>query len=274
MLKQLSLLLLFITLVSCDVTIVSASESHTEIKTQKIIGVLGAMPEEIQLIKEKAKNVIVHKLNEIMTIFEGELEGKKIIFAHSGVGKTFASSVVTTMIVQFKIEALIFTGLAGAMSESLGLGDVVIGKDVIDYEMDCRNFILPWDRNYQHKLGEIPFLNFRTYAGDEKLAEIAMKSNVGVKIHSGRIATGSEFVIQSRKQDLYDKFWKDLEYPLCLEMEGSAVAQICHVYKIPFILLRAISDTFKGDANQEFEKFLKIAAEHNNQMAVFIIKNL
>jgi adenosylhomocysteine nucleosidase len=160
------------------------------------------------------------------------------------------------------------------MSESLGLGDIVIAKDVIDYDMDCRNFILSFNPSYKHKLGEIPFSNLRAFPCDPKLMEIALKSNVEAKTHVGRIATGSEFVVQSRKQHLFDKYWKELENPLCLEMEGSAVAQICHVYKIPFLVLRTISDTFSGDANEEFDKFLKVAAEHNNAIALFILKNL
>eukprot|EP01080_Neovahlkampfia_damariscottae_P005324 gene5324-9134_t len=245
-----------------------------ELKTNSVIGVLGAMPEEIQLIQQKAKNVVTHKLNNFITIFEGEIEGKKIVFGNSGVGKTFASSVVTTMINQFQITSLIFTGLAGGMSESIGLGDIIIAKDVIDYEMDCRNFKLPWDETYQHKLGEIPFLQLRTFPCDKKLIDIAMKTKIEVSKKLGRIASGSEFVIQSRKKEIYDKIWKELEFPDCLEMEGSAVAQICHVYQIPFLLIRTISDTFKGDANLEFGKFLKVAAQHNNEMAIDIIKNL
>eukprot|EP01080_Neovahlkampfia_damariscottae_P011951 gene11951-5352_t len=241
---------------------------------KQTIGILGAMPEEIQLIQSEAQNVVEHKLNDFTTIYEGILENKKIVFGVSGVGKTFASSVVTTMIHKFHITTLIFTGLAGGMSEDNELGEIVIGKDVIDYDMDCRNFILPFDSEYKHKLGEIPFTKLRAFACDQKLIEIAMKSDTKVTKKIGRIATGSEFVVQSRKQEIFDKSWKELEFPLCVEMEGSAVAQICQVYNIPFLLLRTISDTFKGDANLEFGKFLKVAAEHNNSMALFIVKNL
>ena len=143
-----------------------------------------------------------------------------------------------------------------------------------DFFSCARNFKLPWDVNYEHKLGEIPFLNLRKFSSDQHLIDIAMNVKIEVNKTIGRIATGSEFVIQSRKQEIFDKFWKELEYPDCLEMEGSAVAQICSVYNIPFLLIRTISDTFKGNTNTEFGEFLKVAAKHNNQMVIEMIKNL
>jgi adenosylhomocysteine nucleosidase len=103
----------------------------SKVKSDQIIGILGAMPEEIVLIQSESKNVVTHKINEFITLYEGELENKKIVFGISGVGKTFASSVVTTMIHKFNITSLIFTGIAGGLR-----------KFLIFFQKQCQNHLV------------------------------------------------------------------------------------------------------------------------------------
>jgi adenosylhomocysteine nucleosidase len=129
--------------------------------------------------------------------------------------------------------------------------------------MNCKNFHLDFDMNYRHKIGEIPFLNIRVISCDQTLFKKASECKIedNVKVYKGRIATGSEFLNSDRKTEL-KSLWEECGNPLCAEMEGFAIAQICSAFKIPFLLLRSISDEVNGNASKDFHEFIKHAAKN------------
>lgn len=175
-----------------------------------------------------------------------------MVFAAAGVGMVSASSVTTTFIQVFKAEIVLFMGVAGGLKDELKIGDLVVATDVINYDMDVTNFFMPWNPEYQHKRGELPFVGLREFPSDPRLVELASGCACdGVDVHCGRIVSGSEFVVTSRKTEL-QPLWEALGNPWAVEMECAAVAQVCFVHQVPFLGIRSISDTTNGDANVEF----------------------
>eukprot|EP01027_Heterolobosea_sp_BB2_P001480 GEZU01002247.1.p1 GENE.GEZU01002247.1~~GEZU01002247.1.p1 ORF type:complete len:259 (-),score=60.37 GEZU01002247.1:174-950(-) len=246
-------------------------------------GIIGAMNEEIAKLQEHVTDRVDIVHNHYLTFTEGKLHGREVVFAKCQVGQIFAASVATTLITVFKVDAVIFTGVAGAMSEDLNVGDIVVGHDVICYDMNCKNFLLPWDMEYRHKLGEIPIIRtpegkaLREFLCTEHMIDLALKAPrpEGVKMKRGRIITGSEFLTSERKKELRALLEQEGTFGevSAVEMEGAAVAQICHVYNVPFILLRSISDSLHGDALVEFSTFVQSAADNLWSVVSYIVSN-
>ncbi len=231
---------------------------------QNKIGIIGAMPAEIAKLEENVQEKKVHKHNDLLTFVEGKIGKKEVVYAASNVGQNFASSVVTTLINQYHArKAILFTGIAGGLKENLQIGDVVVATDTINYNMNVKSYKLPWDPSYQHKIGELPFLKLREFKSDQRLVDLALQAPLkpGVRRVLGRVVSGSELITTERKKELSD-LWEELDFPEAVEMEGAAVGQICHVYGVPFLLLRAISDNLKGDASDDINAFTQDAANN------------
>ncbi len=230
---------------------------------QHPIGIIGALPEEIAKLKAHVQNQVATKHGNFCEVTRGVLHGKDVVFASAGVGMVFASITATIMVETYKVRAVIFTGVAGALSPALNIGDIVVGADVVNYDMDVTAFKLPWDASYVHKRGEVPFVNLLEYPGDSELVELAMNAPVkeGLRRVTGRIATGSEFLTSDRKKEL-SPVWKAVGDPIAVEMECAGVAQVCRSFGKPFLGLRAISDAVEGDANNDFNAFVQVAADN------------
>jgi len=214
-----------------------------------------------------------HKLGQFEFI-TGQLHGKELVVARSGVGVIYASSVATTMIQTYNATAIIFTGVAGGIKEGVKIGDIIVAKDLINYEMNCKNFFLAWDKDYRHKLGEYPFMKgLREFTSDSKLVQLAMEAPLGdskVRRKLGRIVTGSEFHNTARKKEL-GPVWEECGHPDAVEMEGVGVAQVAHAFQIPFVILRSISDNLEGDASVDFNVFAKEVAELLIPIVAYIV---
>ena len=147
-----------------------------------IIGIMGAMPDEVEQLCAKLENVTVEPYGGV-EYHKGTLAGKEVVVCCAGMGKANAAATTQVLITKFGAEKIIFSGIAGNMTSKIGIGDVVIGKTVLyhDAQLDmiCQN---------------PPFL--KEYTGDPALiaaAEAACKA-AGVKALTGRIATGDLFV--------------------------------------------------------------------------------
>jgi len=194
----------------------------------------------------------------------------------SGVGMVFAASAVTTMIAEFNATMVIFTGVAGGLKPGQEIGDLVLGAEVINYDMDCRSFKYPWDPSYQLKLGETPFTPWAyVYSADAHLLELAKAapSPDGNKIIVGRIASGSKFCDTNAKAEMEKTHWPHVGSPECCEMENAAVAQICRAYDVPYVSLRALSDLISGDAAADFNDFCERAADNLVPIVRYVVAN-
>eukprot|EP00617_Octactis_speculum_P026619 CAMPEP_0185769202 /NCGR_PEP_ID=MMETSP1174-20130828/53435_1 /TAXON_ID=35687 /ORGANISM="Dictyocha speculum, Strain CCMP1381" /LENGTH=254 /DNA_ID=CAMNT_0028454185 /DNA_START=21 /DNA_END=785 /DNA_ORIENTATION=- len=245
--------------------------------TRKVIGVLGAMEPEIALLKKHVTGIEEVKVNNNLSIFKGTYEEKDVVFASAGVGPIFAATTVSAMILSFKVEAVVFTGVAGGLKDGQKVGDIVIGTDCVNYDMDVTRFIPFPGCTFQR--GQLPFINWLEYAADPALLELARGAPLpdgfaekGSVVREGRIATGSVFVDVPAKQELVTMLANaGLGEPEAVEMECAAVAQVCRSFNVPFLGLRALSDTMEGDANEDFNAFTQEAADNLWPMVAAVI---
>ena len=213
------------------------------------IAIMGAMPEEIEPIIDKLDNVqtIVYGDN---TYYEGIYHGKEVVVAYSKIGKVFAALTATTLIEKFGCELLLFSGVAGAISDQLKIGDLIIANGLCQHDLDITAF--------GHPFGYVPEGNvcIPTDAGLRATAkEVAQQK--GLILKEGIIATGDQFVADvERKEWIAATFKAD-----ALEMEGASVAVVCNALNVPFFVLRAISDSADMDASFNFDEFLESSAK-------------
>jgi adenosylhomocysteine nucleosidase len=247
------------------------------------IGIMGALNEEIKMLKDEMKLTKEIKIAG-RVFYLGKLEGKEIVLVEAGMGKVNAAITSQLLITQFKVEKIIFTGIAGGVSPDLGIGDLVIATKVAqhDYGSIGSQGFFPF-RPGTLPVGEVNIesVYFKT---DEKLLNIAMSASDGItlnklpegtilsnegripKIVSGIIVTGDQFVVSKIKRKwLFETF-----NALATEMEGGAVAQVCEINNIPFLLIRSISDLANEDAEVNFNKFVDYAAKNS----VLLVKKI
>jgi len=230
-----------------------------------VIGIIGAMHEEIIELKKEMIDLKELKVAN-MVFYSGKLEEKNIVLVESGIGKVNAAICTTILIEKFSIKKLIFTGVAGGVNNKLNVGDIVISTDLIQHDVDATAF--------GAKYGEIPRMGIINFKADKDLIKIAedvsKKMFDDKNIMVGRILSGDQFISSTDKIT----WLRDTFHGECVEMEGAAVAQVCYVYKIPFVVLRAISDKADHSANVDFAKFVHIAADNSKNIVLGMLKNM
>ena len=199
---------------------------------EKIIGVMGAMPEEIRLLYEKMTDRGEETAAGV-TFYTGTLAGRRAVLCCAGMGKVNAACGAQLLITKFGAGALIFSGIAGNMTDKIGVGDVVIGKTLLYHDAERRMIAESWP-------------HLQEFTGDAAMiaAAEAACAEAGVKYIVGKIATGDDFVGDSAtKNAIAAKCAPD-----CVEMEGAAVAHLAAKYGAPCVVLRAMSDNADENA--------------------------
>ncbi|MFN3848470.1 MAG: 5'-methylthioadenosine/adenosylhomocysteine nucleosidase [Spirosomataceae bacterium] len=242
------------------------------------IAILGAMPEEVQLLESQLQNPKTKKILGF-SFKTGKLMGKKVVLAETGIGKVNAATVTTLLINQFKPKSIIFTGIAGAVNPSLNQGDVVIGSRLAyhDYGRLTDEGLLtnPTRNPFTKERNDLFFLSDSalvslSVSAIQKVDLQKVLQGVQPKIIKGTIVTGDTFVASAKATE---RFAKTLNAD-ATEMEGAAVAQICGQLKIPFLVLRSISDKANDKAPMDIQTFKKIAADNSAIMVKAILENL
>lgn len=192
----------------------------------KTIGILGAMPEEVDLIVMALENPREEQYGGVCYTI-GNKAGRTLVVCCAGMGKVNAASTTQVLISKFGAEGIIFSGVAGNMSTAIGIGDVVIGKELQYHDAEPRMLA-------QSAPGTA------VYLADPLLVDAVEEGCrlTGVRYLVGRIATGDQFVGDAETKDRI----KALCHPDCVEMEGAAVGQVAMRNSIPFVVLRAMSD--------------------------------
>ncbi|HHW67493.1 MAG: adenosylhomocysteine nucleosidase [Epulopiscium sp.] len=229
------------------------------------IGIIGAMEEEVTILRNQMQN---KELKQIagMDFYQGTLEGKEVILVRCGIGKVNAAICTQALIDHFHAQYIINTGVAGAIYEKLDIGDIVISSDCVQHDFDTSVFGDP--------LGTIPRMDESFFKGDSKLIELASQcaKNLPSKpnVYVGRVASGDQFISSlKQKQTIWDNF-----NAYCAEMEGAAIAHACYLNKIPFVIIRSISDKADHSADVNFQEFVKEAAKNSNEMILEILKSI
>ena len=200
-----------------------------------IIGIMGAMPDEVDQLCAKLENVTVEPYGGV-EYHKGTLAGKQVVVCCAGMGKANAAATTQVLITKFGAEKILFSGIAGNMTSKIGIGDVVIGKTVLyhDAQLDmiCQNPPLPEG---------IPPATRPSSPPPKPPAP-----KVGVKSLTGKIATGDLFVGDSETKAAIEAKCA----PDCVEMEGAAVSQIAAKNGVPCVILRAMSDNADEDGHE------------------------
>ena len=228
------------------------------------IAVVGAMEQEIELLRESMSNV-KHVSFGKFSAYEGELAGKRMVLVLSGIGKVNAAVSTSWVIHQFAPDCVINTGSAGGLGKGLTVGDVVIGETVAHHDVDVTAFGYVW--------GQVPQLP-AAFASDENLirqAEKAAQVFEGAAVTQGLIVSGDRFVHSSEGVAEIRSHFPEVK---AVEMEAAAIAQTCHQLEVPFVIIRAVSDSADEKADISFEEFLKTAAVSSAKMVTEIVKSL
>ena len=196
---------------------------------QKTIGVLTAMRVEYRQVAAMLQDAETVKSGP-QEFLVGSLGESKVVLLQCGIGKTNAATGVTNLIMTFHPDCVISTGVAGGIDTRLDVMDVVIGKEVCYHDVYCGDDCDP---------GQVQGLP-RLFKGDERLVELASTLKTDVHIVSGLICSGDQFITNRDELDVIKG-----KYPqgLAVDMESGAIAQVCHLWSIPFLSFRIISDT-------------------------------
>lgn len=225
------------------------------------IGIIGAMDEEIALFQAKMTNKLETKIANTLFI-EGNLEQKRVVLLKSGIGKVNAALSTTIMHERFNPELVINTGTAGGFAEELNIGDLVISTEVVHHDVNVTAF------DYQY--GQVPGMPAK-FVADQKLLELTIKvaKNVNIPYKTGLIATGDSFMADEK---VINKIYNKFPSMIAAEMEAAAIAQVCHHYETPFVIIRALSDIAGQESSISFNEFIHLAAKHATELVTKTVK--
>ena len=247
----------------------------------KRIGILGAMPEEINgivsLLKDKTEVV-----KGMRTYYLGTINNIEVVVVFSRWGKVASATTVTHLIVEFGITELFFTGVAGAINPDLNIGDIVIASSLIQHDLDARPIMKRFEIPLLGKTILCPpkemldkaVVSIDKLVRDESLIHLVspkqreMFSLSNLKMVVGQIASGDHFFASSEDKENILAILPDV---LCVEMEGAAVAQVCFEYNIPYVVIRTISDEANDNSVVDFKEFVSQVA---SRFGVEIIKKM
>ena len=226
------------------------------------IAIMGAMPEEIEPLLAKVENINrVEYANN--SYYEATYKGKELVIAYSKIGKVFASLTATILLEKFSCDTLLFSGVAGAISPDLNIGDLIIADGLCQHDLDIVAFGHPYGYVPEGEVCISTDVNLRNIA-----KEVAKKRDLILK--EGIIATGDQFVANSERKDwILNTFNAD-----AIEMEGASVAVICNALDVPCFILRAISDTANDDAGVDFDEFMVGSAKISANFILDMVENI
>lgn len=225
------------------------------------IGIIGAMQPEVDKLISMLDSPSVHSVCGI-DFYLGELYGKRVVVAKCGVGKVFASICATAMIITFSPSLIVNTGVGGAIKPGIKPTDIVIAGSLVQHDMDTSPLGDP--------KGLISGINKVFFGADNRAVMILSHSaeELGYDHRIGVVATGDRFVASREdKESIRAAFDAD-----ACEMEGAAIAHAAYVAKVPFAVIRAISDSADDSSSMDYMKFLPIAAERSANLALKLIE--
>ena len=231
----------------------------------KKIGIIGAMEEEVAVLKE------MMEIQEVRTIAgmefcRGICENQSVIVVRSGIGKVNAAICTQILCDIFQSEMIINTGVAGSLKNAINIGDIVLSVDTLQHDMDATGF--------GYEPGVIPRMETSIFKADEALVDLAEKIcrevNPDIQVFRGRVVSGDQFIsdhdVKERLIQMFGGY--------CTEMEGAAIAQAAWLNQVPFIVIRAISDKADGSAEMDYSEFEMKAIEHTVHLVAGMLRNM
>ncbi len=215
-----------------------------------MIGIIGAMEEEVEQLVS-AMDIKKTEEKAGMKFFSGSLSGKDVTIVKSGIGKVNAAVCAQILICDFNVDTIMNTGIAGSLDAAIDIADVVISEDVLHHDMDATGFGYP--------KGQIPRMDTLSFPANENLINAALEAcKIAVPeigIHKGRIVSGDQFISDKKRKE---EIVKDFQGK-CTEMESASIAQTAYLNRIPFVIIRTISDKADDSASVDYPTFEKKA---------------
>lgn len=241
------------------------------------LGIVAALHEEISELLTLLSGAHRVRIGS-RDFWAGELEGQAVVVVLSRIGKVAAASTAAVLVTHFGVRAVVFAGVAGALASGVAVGDVVVSAELLQHDVDASPLFPRW---------EIPLTGMARFAADAALAQGLQESAGTVladpqallglevmrafgiaapQVHTGLIVSGDRFVSTSAESMALRDALPDA---LAVEMEGAAVAQVCHEWGVPFAAIRTISDRADDAASVDFAQFI---AQVDSRYSVAILR--
>lgn len=245
--------------------------------TRTRIGIMAAMPQELQavldLMPDEQREVLAGR-----TFWPGHLAGHNVVAVVSGIGKVAATTTATLLIERYGVGCVLFTGVAGGLGAGVAVGDVVVATQFLQHDLDVsplfpRYEVPGYGRNrfetdphWRKQLTNaaiVTLANCAHYLGAQAVVDFSLAN---AQVHNGLVISGDRFVATSTESDTLRQ---ELPDALAVEMEGAAVAQVCHDFGVPFAAVRTVSDRADDSAHVDFGRFVKdVAARYSAQVVM------
>ena len=227
-----------------------------------MIGIIGAMDQEVARLKEEMTDVTVEK-KAAMDFYCGKLRGKDAVVVRSGIGKVNAAVCTQILAGHYGVDAVINTGIAGSLKNEINIGDIVLATDAVQHDMDASGFGYP--------VGKVPQMDIFEFPRDGRLRALAEECsravNPEVGVFCGRVLSGDQFIDSKEKKEWLVKTFDGY----CTEMEGAAIAQAAYLNGIPCLIVRSISDKADDSANMDYETFEAKAIENSVRLMLEMV---
>ncbi len=228
-----------------------------------MIGIIGAMDQEVFVLKTKIENMKETQYQSIL-FYEGTISGKPVVLMQSGIGKVNAAMSTTMLLEHYDIEYVINIGTAGGVKETCNVCDIVISDKVAYHDVDVRAF------NYQY--GQVPHCPL-FFESDLELIEITEQilNEASIPYHKGLIVSGDAFIHEKSQIENIKQHFSSV---VALEMEATAIAQVCYLYHKRFIVLRSLSDIAGKQSSLSFDAYLEKSADNSARCVLKLIAKL
>lgn len=226
-----------------------------------MIGIIGAMAMEVETIVAGMKNTQARTVAG-MTFTQGDLAGVPCVVVQCGAGKVNAAMCAQAMILEYHPDKIINIGVAGGIGPNVHIGDLVVATHVVQYDYDTTAIGEPLGFLARVDQVEIPC--------DKELSDTVCKEAPAVyngTVHSGCVATGDKFVADGA----FTLELNRLFGAMACEMEGGSIGQVCYLNKVPFAVLRAISDNANDEGSVDFMTFARESAVKSQQLLEKVI---
>jgi adenosylhomocysteine nucleosidase len=246
---------------------------------EKVVAILGAFDEEVKLLQESVQNRKEQTVGGIRFV-SGRLNGKPVVIAQTGIGKVNAAMTTTLALMHFRPSSVLFTGIAGGVNPDLNPGDLVIARSTAHHDYESITFDRKPTRQTRNAVtygmnpaffpaDSLLLLYAEAVAGKVKM-EPPRPGGTAPRVVTGIVVTGDQFISSAaRVEQLRATFNAD-----ATEMEGAAVAQVCHQQKVPCLVIRSLSDKADENARNDMLSFYKTAARNSAALVVAIIAEM
>ena len=228
------------------------------------IGIIGAMEVEVNTLIEATDVKEIRQIGDTF-YYSGTMNGRNVVIAQCGMGKVHAGICAQMMITEFDAKYVINTGTAGALDAGLDIGDLVISTDAVQHDFDVTTLPPGYER------GEIPYTGKYSFEADSGLMQLAVRAAAEcapeVNMMQGRICSGDQFINSiAQKDEIIANFGG-----LCCEMEGGAIAQVCYLNDVPFVIIRAMADKADGTLPPDYSEFERQAALRSASIVQYMV---